>query len=107
MNVVTYRGHKNFVSCVCWLPPCEAYPEGLVITGSNDNTILGYTLHDGMVQITLESHENAVCSVTPGRDSGVLVRLVSKQSIMEMYRLVLFCEHFMDDTKWYQSVSIN
>ncbi|XP_047521233.1 phospholipase A-2-activating protein [Pieris napi] len=73
VNVVTYKGHSNFVSCVCWLPPCEAFPEGLVITGSNDNTILGYNLLDGAVQINLKGHDNAVCSVTPGRDSGILL----------------------------------
>ncbi|CAK1552863.1 unnamed protein product [Leptosia nina] len=73
VNVVTYKGHKNFVSCVCWLPPCESFPEGLVITGSNDNTILGYTLQDGAVQINLKGHDNAVCSVTPGRESGILL----------------------------------
>ncbi|CAH0728958.1 unnamed protein product, partial [Brenthis ino] len=73
INVVTYQGHNNFVSCVCWLPPCEAFPDGLVITGSNDNTILGYNLQDGAVQINLKAHDNTVCSVTPGRDSGILI----------------------------------
>ncbi|XP_052738661.1 phospholipase A-2-activating protein [Bicyclus anynana] len=73
VNVVTYKGHKNFVSCVCWLPPCEAFPEGLVITGSNDNTILGYNLQDGKVQIHLTGHENVVCSVAPSNDSGILM----------------------------------
>ncbi|XP_045764528.1 phospholipase A-2-activating protein [Maniola jurtina] len=73
VNVVTYKGHNNFVSCVCWLPPCEAFPEGLVITGSNDNTILGYRLQDGAVEINLTGHENVVCSVSPGSDSGILL----------------------------------
>ncbi|KAL0840126.1 hypothetical protein ABMA28_015431 [Loxostege sticticalis] len=73
VNVVTYKGHTNFVSCVCWVPPCEAFPEGLVVSGSNDNTILGYNLQDASIQITLEGHENAVCSVGPGRDSGILL----------------------------------
>ncbi|KAM3961586.1 LOW QUALITY PROTEIN: phospholipase A2 activator protein [Aphomia sociella] len=73
VNVVTYKGHKNFVSCVCWIPPCEAFHEGLVVTGSNDNTIIGYTLQDALIQFTLESHENVVCNVEPGRDSGVLL----------------------------------
>ncbi|CAG9784874.1 unnamed protein product, partial [Diatraea saccharalis] len=73
VTVVTYKGHNNFVSCVCWVPPCEAFPEGLVVTGSNDNTILGYNLQDGMIQVTLEGHENAVCSVTPAKDSGILL----------------------------------
>lgn len=71
---MTYKGHSNFVSCVCWLPPCERYPDGLVVTGSNDNTLLGYNLQDGVVQITLEGHENAVCSVTPGKEPGILFR---------------------------------
>ncbi|XP_032511114.2 phospholipase A-2-activating protein [Danaus plexippus] len=73
VNVVTYKGHDNFVSCVCWLPPCEAFPEGLVVTGSNDNTILGYNLQDGAIQIHLKGHNNAVCSVAPGNDSGILL----------------------------------
>ncbi|RVE52510.1 hypothetical protein evm_002904 [Chilo suppressalis] len=73
VTVVTYKGHNNFVSCVCWVPPCEAFPEGLVVTGSNDNTILGYNLQDGMIQVTLEGHENAVCSVIPAKDSGILL----------------------------------
>ncbi|XP_063361364.1 phospholipase A-2-activating protein [Cydia amplana] len=73
INAVTYKGHKNFVSCICWLPPCEAFPDGIVVTGSNDNTILGYNLQDGSVVLTLEGHENAVCSVTPGYDSGILL----------------------------------
>lgn len=59
------------------MPPCEAFPDGLVITGSNDNTILGYNLQDATVQITLEGHENVVCNVTPGREFGILLRLVT------------------------------
>lgn len=73
VNVVTYKGHSNFVSCVCWIPPCEVYPDGLVVTGGNDNIILGYNLQDSTVQVTLEGHENTVCSVHPGRDSGILL----------------------------------
>lgn len=79
VNVVTYQGHSNFVSCVCWLPPCEAFPDGLVITGSNDSTILGYNLQDGALQINLKGHDNTVCSVTPGRDSGILIRFILLQ----------------------------
>lgn len=74
MNVVTYKGHNNFVSSVCWLPPCEAYPEGLVVSGSNDNTILAYNLQDGAVVLTLQGHTNVVCQVTPARTSGLLIR---------------------------------
>lgn len=74
VNVVTYKGHNNFVSCVCWFSPCEAFPDGLVITGSNDNTIIGYNLQDGTILITLKGHENAVCSIATSRDSGILLR---------------------------------
>ncbi|KPJ20538.1 Phospholipase A-2-activating protein [Papilio machaon] len=73
VNVVTYKGHNNFVSCVCWFSPCEAFPDGLVITGSNDNTIIGYNLQDGTILITLKGHENAVCSIATSRDSGILL----------------------------------
>ncbi|XP_013178100.1 PREDICTED: phospholipase A-2-activating protein-like [Papilio xuthus] len=73
VNVVTYKGHNNFVSCVCWFSPCEAFPDGLVITGSNDNTIIGYNLQDGTILLTLKGHENAVCSIATSRDSGILL----------------------------------
>lgn len=72
-SVVTYKGHVNFVSSICWLPPCESHPDGLVITGSNDNSILGYNLQDGTPVVTIKGHENAVCCVRSGLTPGTIL----------------------------------
>jgi len=37
-------GHSNFISAVCVLPPDDKYPDGIIVTGSNDHSILAYTL---------------------------------------------------------------
>jgi len=37
-------GHSGFVSAVCVLPPDDEFPNGLIVTGSNDHSINGYTL---------------------------------------------------------------
>ena len=38
----TLRGHTNFVSSVCVMPPDDTHPQGLIVTGSNDKSILAY-----------------------------------------------------------------
>jgi WD40 repeat protein len=51
------RGHSNFVSAVCVMPPDAAYEQGLLVTGSNDNTILGYTPNSAEPVFKLTGHE--------------------------------------------------
>ncbi|XP_077290521.1 phospholipase A2 activator protein [Arctopsyche grandis] len=72
-NVVTYKGHNNFVSSVCVLPPCESHPEGLILTASNDKTILGYNIDDPIPVLVLKGHENTVCCVTTGHIPGIIL----------------------------------
>ena len=49
-------GHSNFVSCVCIMPPDDKYPQGLIMTGSHDNTILAFTLESPQPQFKLTGH---------------------------------------------------
>lgn len=51
------RGHSNFVSAVCVMPPDSTYEQGLLITGSNDKTILGYTPDSPEPVFKLTGHE--------------------------------------------------
>jgi phospholipase A-2-activating protein len=76
-------GHSNFISSVCYMPPDETYPQGLILTGSNDSTILAFTLNSPAPIYKLEGHtENgkylSKSSFTcPGlRASGLARRLI-------------------------------
>lgn len=56
---MTYRDQKNFVISVLYLEPTNEYPEGLVITGGNDNTILVYKPGEPFASISIKEHTNA------------------------------------------------
>lgn len=73
VNSVTYTGHSSYVSSVCWLPPCEEFPDGLVVTGSNDKTIKCYNIEDPFPVKTLIGHEDTVCSVVAARKPGQII----------------------------------
>jgi len=44
------------VSAVCVLPPDEEFPQGLIITGSNDHVIHAYTLDSPEPKYRLTEH---------------------------------------------------
>ena len=52
-------GHENFVCCVCVLPPDSDHPQGLILTGSNDCSILAYTINSPAPIYKLTGHTNA------------------------------------------------
>ncbi|XP_071118768.1 phospholipase A-2-activating protein-like [Haliotis cracherodii] len=60
-------GHSNFVASVCVVPPDDTYPNGLIITGSNDNTILAFTLESPQPVFKLTGHTGTVCAVASGK----------------------------------------
>ena len=49
-------GHSNFIFCVTVMPPDDKYPQGLIVTGSSDKTILGFTLNSPRPVFKLEGH---------------------------------------------------
>lgn len=58
-------GHSNFVASVCCLPPDDKYPHGLIFTGSNDSTILAFTVESPQPIFKLTGHSgtgNLVCN---------------------------------------------
>lgn len=55
---VTYRNQKNFVASVLFLEPTKEYPDGLVVTGGNDNVILVYHPYEQSAILTLTEHSN-------------------------------------------------
>lgn len=52
------RGHSNFVSCVCIIPPSDLYPRGLIATGGNDHNICIFTVDNTAPLYVLKSHKN-------------------------------------------------
>jgi hypothetical protein len=53
------EGQANYVSCACVLPPNSTYPEGVILTGSNDHSIFAFSPVSGEVLHTLIGHANA------------------------------------------------
>lgn len=57
-EVQTYVGHKNFVTCVCAIPPSDIFPNGLIVTGGNDNIILLFQPECSTSFQQLSGHKN-------------------------------------------------
>jgi phospholipase A-2-activating protein len=53
------EGQANYVSCACVLPPNSTYPEGVILTGSNDHSIFAFSPVSGEVLYKLTGHTNA------------------------------------------------
>ena len=54
-------GHNNFVSSVCVINPSQRHPNGLIVTGSNDNYICIYSPGETKPAHKIKAHENTVC----------------------------------------------
>jgi hypothetical protein len=57
--VQTYQDQKNFVITVLYLEPTAEFPDGLVITGGNDNIIYVYKPSEPFATFTFKEHSNA------------------------------------------------
>uniref|UniRef100_A0A8V0XQN2 Phospholipase A-2-activating protein n=1 Tax=Gallus gallus TaxID=9031 RepID=A0A8V0XQN2_CHICK len=66
------RGHSNFVSCVCIIPPSDLYPRGLIATGGNDHNICVFTVDNTAPLYVLKGHTNTVCSLSSGKFGTLL-----------------------------------
>ncbi|OXB81746.1 UNVERIFIED_CONTAM: hypothetical protein H355_010307 [Colinus virginianus] len=66
------RGHSNFVSCVCIIPPSDLYPRGLIATGGNDHNICIFTVDSTTPLYILTGHKNTVCSLSSGKFGTLL-----------------------------------
>lgn len=69
---MAFGGHSNFISAVCVLPPSDQFPHGLILTGSNDKTILAYDLESPQPRYKLTGHEDTVCSLAAGKFGTVI-----------------------------------
>ncbi|XP_050305466.1 phospholipase A-2-activating protein [Anthonomus grandis grandis] len=59
-EIMTYKDQKNFVASVLYLDPTEEFPDGLIITGGNDNLILVYKPSEPFATFTIKDHTNTV-----------------------------------------------
>ncbi|XKL66639.1 hypothetical protein PGB90_010059 [Kerria lacca] len=72
-EVQTYVGHKNFVTCVCAIPPSDIFPNGLIVTGGNDNIILLFQPECSTSFQQLSGHKNTVCKLVYGINTNILL----------------------------------
>ncbi|XP_058792749.1 phospholipase A-2-activating protein isoform X2 [Phymastichus coffea] len=71
-NSVVMKGHNNFVSSVCILSSTAQYPNGLIITGSNDSNICMYNPGDVEPVQKFKAHENTVCALKSSSGNSFL-----------------------------------
>ncbi|XP_066245153.1 phospholipase A-2-activating protein [Euwallacea similis] len=72
-EVMTYRDQKNFVACVLYLDPTEEFPNGLVVTGGNDNIILVYKPSEPFATFTIKEHTNTVSCLGRTTESNMFL----------------------------------
>lgn len=72
-EAVTLKGHTNFVSSVCVINPYQKYPEGLILTGSNDNNICVYVPGEEEPVHRIKAHQNTVCNLRTGNEEGTFL----------------------------------
>ncbi|KAM7543018.1 hypothetical protein Aperf_G00000013916 [Anoplocephala perfoliata] len=58
-----YAKHGNYVTAVSFCPPSHIYPNGLILTGSNDNLIRGFIEDEANPALILHGHTGTVCSL--------------------------------------------
>ena len=64
----TLEGHTNCVNSVCL-----SSDDGMVVSGSNDNTVRLWDRSSGVLLRTLEGHRGSVNSVCLSSDDGMVV----------------------------------
>lgn len=69
----TLRGHTNFVTCVCYCPPSNAYPNGIILTSGNDKNICGFVAEQESPLFTLKGHSETVCCLSLGIEPGTFL----------------------------------
>ncbi|XP_076265264.1 phospholipase A2 activator protein [Rhynchophorus ferrugineus] len=69
-EVMSYKDQKNFVGAVLYIEPTEEYPDGLVVTGGNDNVILVYKPSEPFATFTIKQHTNTVSCLSKGNENN-------------------------------------
>ncbi|XP_015927229.1 phospholipase A-2-activating protein [Parasteatoda tepidariorum] len=62
----TLVGATNFIASLCILPSSSDYPDGLILAGSNDSKIYGFTFNSSEPVLRLFGHSSTVCSLSAG-----------------------------------------
>ncbi|CAG9862601.1 unnamed protein product [Phyllotreta striolata] len=70
-EVMTYKGHENFVGSVLYLEPTNEYPDGLVVTGGYDKAIFIFKPGEPFPTYSIKAeHTNTVCALSKGQSKN-------------------------------------
>ncbi|KAJ3197092.1 hypothetical protein HK101_006054 [Irineochytrium annulatum] len=59
-----FLGHSHFVNCLLYVHPTEQFPQGVIISGSNDKTINVYDVTQPQDPVfTMLGHTDAIVSL--------------------------------------------
>ncbi|KAF8784665.1 Phospholipase A-2-activating protein like [Argiope bruennichi] len=61
-----FMGAKKYIGSLCALPESAQFPNGLILAGSHDCAIYGFTLSSKEPVMKLLGHSGAVCSLSAG-----------------------------------------
>ncbi|KFM77622.1 hypothetical protein X975_26927, partial [Stegodyphus mimosarum] len=62
-----FVGPTKYIASLCVLPSSTQYPSGLILAGSNDCSIYGFTLDSTEPILRLLGHSDTVCSLSAGK----------------------------------------
>ncbi|KAF0312844.1 Phospholipase A-2-activating protein [Amphibalanus amphitrite] len=63
----TLRGHTRYVVSTCVMPPGDEFPDGLILTGSNDGNIHVYSHKSSEPLFKLTGHTGTVAALAAGK----------------------------------------
>lgn len=52
----TLAEHSSFVGPLAWIPPCERFPDGGIVSGGMDTLVLLWDLRTGVAIETMKGH---------------------------------------------------
>ncbi|KAK8918831.1 hypothetical protein KSP39_PZI021290 [Platanthera zijinensis] len=68
----TLAGHSGFVGPLAWIPPCERFPDGGIVSGGMDALVLLWDLRTGEAVETMKGHKLQVTGLVVD-DNGDII----------------------------------
>ena len=68
----TFSGHSHFVGPVAWAMPSSAFPDGAIVSGSMDKSVIVWDIESAAPALTLLGHEEVISDVAVTASGDIL-----------------------------------
>ena len=68
----TFTGHSHFVGPVAWAKPSAAFPDGAIVSGSMDKSVIVWDIESATPALTLLGHEEVISDVAVTTSGDIL-----------------------------------